>query len=214
MVRKDGHASTRYLPLMLVIVIFPAVSAHADAILPSLVLIWPITILLLIPIVVVEALYAKSRLLMGFWESVRVIGLANLLSAIAGLPIANLFSAGVQRVLEAIYFRGLGKLNRDIANGLVAGNGITRHDYSGLVFLGLYPRWILLVSAVTMVALCFLVSWWVEAKWVERYLQRRASYSTAQNIPIWATIRNANLLSYSFVVLTVLGLFVALWPKR
>ena len=63
MLRKDGHPSTSYLPLVLVIVIFPA-AAHADAILPSLVLIWPITILLLIPIVIVEALYSKSRLLL------------------------------------------------------------------------------------------------------------------------------------------------------
>jgi len=88
--------------LIALIALSPTIG-YADAILPSLVLIWPITILLLIPIVVVEALYSKSHLGMNFWEAIRVMGVANILSSIVGLPIASLLSVGLQYGLECLY---------------------------------------------------------------------------------------------------------------
>jgi hypothetical protein len=104
MLGKSCRFATGSLPLLFLIALFPAI-ARADAILPTLALVWPITILLLIPIIVIETLHSWRRLQLGFWESIRTIGLANLLSSLAGLPIANLFSAGLQRVLESLYFR-------------------------------------------------------------------------------------------------------------
>ena len=183
--------------LLLLVVLIPSV-AHADAILPSLALIWPITILLLIPIVLVEALYSRKRLQLGFWESIRVVGVANVLSSVAGLPIANLFAAGLQYVLESVYFRDANKLHEQATRLLAVEPN--RHNYMALHFLGLYPRWILLVSAVTMVVICFLVSWWIEALWVRRYLAKKKTPSTErQSCSI--VIRNANVLSYIFVLL-------------
>jgi hypothetical protein len=69
--------ASRSAALIALIAMSPTI-AYADAILPSLALIWPITILLLIPIVVVEALYSKSHLGMNFWESIRLMGVANI----------------------------------------------------------------------------------------------------------------------------------------
>lgn len=207
--------ASRSAALIVLIALIPTI-AYADAVLPSLVLIWPITILLLIPIVVLETLYSKRPLGLSFWESIRVTGVANVLSSIAGLPIASLLSAGLQFGLESVYFRDLDQLRQRAArSGLdMDRNQITRHDYDKLLFLGLYPRWILLVSAGAMVIICFLVSWWVEAKWVQRYVRRRGENPNLQSRNIWRTIRNANLLSYAFVTLIVLGLFIRLWPNE
>ncbi len=47
---------------------------------------------------------------MGFWESVRVLGIANLLSSIAGLPLATTFSEGLKYILETVYFHDLSAL--------------------------------------------------------------------------------------------------------
>jgi hypothetical protein len=201
--------TSKILPfLVLAFVLIPS-AAHADAILPSLILIWPITILLLIPIIGIEVLYSKPQLGMTGWESIRVVGAANVLSSIAGLPLANLFSAGVQYALESLYFRDPSLLQERAAQMLTG--DVRRHDYMRLVLLGLYPRWILLLSAVTMVSLCFLVSWWVEAKWVQRHLTRTSS--AVDNPRVWKTVRNANLLSYGIVLVVVMWLFLKLWPQ-
>lgn len=192
-----------------ILVLLPS-TARADAILPSLVLIWPITILLLFPIVIVEALYCKPRLGMGLWDSIRVIGTANVLSSIAGLPIANLLSVGVQRMLESVYFRDLTRLQQRAAQ--FGATDVKQHDYMRLVLLGLYPRWILLLSAAIMMLLCFLVSWWVEARWIQRRISKDRQISSVEHIDLWRTVRNANLLSYAIVSGTVIWLFVQIWP--
>jgi hypothetical protein len=198
--------------LLFLVLLIPSL-AHADAILPCLALIWPITILLLIPIVLIEALYSRNRLQLGFWESIRVVGVANVLSSIAGLPIANLFAAGLQYVLESVYFHDINKLHEQATRLLVVEpNRLTRHDYLALHFFGLYPRWILLVSAVTMVVICFLVSWWIEALWVRRYLAKKKTPSSERQ-SCSTVIRNANVLSYVFVLLFSVWALMTLWPS-
>jgi hypothetical protein len=170
----------------------------------------------LIPIIAVEVLYSKNLLGMTLWESIRVIGAANVLSSIAGLPIASLLSAGLQYGLESVYFRDLDQLRqRATRSGLdLTRDSLMRHDYAGLLLLGLYPRWIVLVSAIVMLIVCFLVSWWVEAKWVERHVRRRGQDLSDRSGDIRQTIRNANLLSYAFVILIVLWLLISLWPNK
>lgn len=199
----------------MLVALIPSV-AYADAVLPSLVLIWPITIFLLLPIIAVEALYSRNPLEMSLWESFRVIGMANVLSSIAGLPVAGLLAAGLQYGLEFGYFRDLDQLHQSAArSGLdLSRQSLTRHDYSTLVFLGLYPRWILLTSTVAMLIVSFLMSWWIEAKWVQRCVRRSGKNLTVQTLNIWRTVRNANVLSYSFMTLIVLWLFIGLWPNK
>lgn len=204
--------ASRSTALIALIALSPTIG-YADAILPSLVLIWPITILLLIPIVVVEALYSKSHLGMNFWEAIRVMGVANILSSIVGLPIASLLSVGLQYGLECLYFRDLDKLHQTAVRSGLGLSNLSRHDYAQLVFLGMYPRWIVLVSAVAMLIVCFFVSWWAEAKWVQRYIRRSGRDVSVRDRDIRRTSRNANLLSYGFVILAVLWLLTRLWPN-
>ncbi len=192
----------------------PFTPVLADAILPSLVLVWPVFILLLIPIVAVEAEYSRRRLKMGRWECIRVLGIANILSSIAGLPLGQIFGAGLQYATEGAYFSNPQRLrgHSPLLDGAFKPINVTKHDYMRLMFLGIYPRWIVLLSAALMLVVCFSVSWWVEAKWVNRYLAKTGRSDEAAGSSVSQTLRNANPLSYGIVALTVLWLLNALWP--
>ena len=86
--------------------------------------------------------------------------------------LPDFYRLGLQYGLEWLYFRDLDKLHQRAARSGLGLSNLSRHDYAQLVFLGMYPRWIVLVSAMAMLIVCFLVSWWAEAKWVQRYIRR------------------------------------------
>ena len=74
------------------------------------------------------------------------------------------------------------------------------------MMLGLYPHWILSLSAAVMLMICFLLSWWIEAKWVNRYLgKKELSVESAGNVR--NTLRDANLISYALVIVLVIWIF-------
>jgi len=183
---------------------------YADAIFPSLFLAWPITIVLLLLVILIEALYAGRRLRISLWESARVVGVANLLSAFAGLPIATLLSAGLKYVLESAYFHDQAALRaRATALRVIQPERLGAHDSMTLMWLGLYPRWIMLASAAALMIVCFLLSWWLEGKWISRHI-RRKNPSLAEQCSIVS--RNANLLSYGFLTAVFLFAVLSFWP--
>jgi len=184
--------------------------AFADAIFPTLILAWPLTILLLAPVILIESFYARNRLRTGLWRSIRLMGVANLLSAVAGLPLATAFAFGLKYILESVYFHDSAALKARLDAMQVTGPPINGHNDSALIFLGLYPRWIMLMSAVTMMVLCFLVSWWVEGKWMLRNVKRAEPGGEGE---LWRVARNANLLSYSFLTIVFLLVLLFLWPR-
>lgn len=194
--------------LILVFVLCPT-AALADAIFPSLVLVWPITILLFIPVVLIEAAYTRWQMPVGFWKLVRVTAVSNLISAIAGLPIAHLLSTALKYLLETIRFRNVAAL-RAQAPELLSAKPLSPHDTGTLIWLGLYPRWIMLVSAVVMVGICYVVSWWIEGAWLRRYIKRDVPELADRCMSI---ARNANVLSYMFLLVVVVWVLVALWPN-
>jgi len=169
----------------------------ADAILPSLVLVWPITILLLLPIIGVEAKYARSRLNINGGQAFRVFGVANLASMVVGLPIATAVAAAIQKRLQ-IHLFGTRQSNFD--------HWSRSGDVSQLARgFGQYPRWILIVAAVLMFALCFMISWWVEAAYVKWWIKRRKPDAGLVNSQISRVVRNANVLSYVLLAAISIG---------
>jgi hypothetical protein len=210
MFNQSGVVSTRSA-VLLFIVLFVPTAAYADAILPSLALVWPITILLFIPIVLIEAVYARWRLEAGFWKITGVTAVANLLSTIAGLPIASVFAAGLEYSLEAVRFWDVGALRaRAEQLGDISPERLGPHNNLALISLGIYPKWIMIVSAVAMMVVCYLVSWWVEGKWLQRYIKRTMPASANQCMNI---AKNANLLSYAFLTVVVVWALLYVWPS-
>jgi hypothetical protein len=160
----------------------------ADAILPSLVLVWPITILLLLPIIGVEARYARSQLNLSGWEAFRVFGVANIASTVVGLPIATALVGAVQNRLQIRLF-GTRQSNFDQWSRGGDVSQLTRG-------FGQYPRWTLIVAAVLMFVMCFLISWWVEAAYVKWWISRRKPDAGLVSSKTSYVVRNANVISY------------------
>ncbi len=210
MLIQSRVVSSRNVILLLIALLIPT-AAHADALFPSLVLVWPITILLFIPVVLIEAVYAQKRLGAGFWKITGVTAVANLISAIAGLPIASLLAAGLKYSLETLRFRDIGALRAKAAQmGELYPERLSPHNNLALISLGIYPKWIMIVSAVAMIVVCYLVSWWIEGKWLKRYIKRTMSESADQCMNV---ARNANLLSYAFLTLAVVWALLYIWPQ-
>lgn len=174
----------------------------ADAILPSLVLIWPIAIVLLLPIVAVEAQYARKRLNLSFGQALGVFAVANVASAVIGLPIATMVAGAVQNKIE-VHFFGTRQTNLDQWSHGGGASNLARS-------LGQYPRWTLIAAAALMFVVCFLISWWVEAAYVKWWIARRESQAESVMPQASRTVRNANLLSYALVTAISLGVLALL----
>ena len=190
----------RKLLVLVAVICCAAFPAYADAVLPSLALVSPITVLLLLPVVAIEAWYAGKRLNISRRQSWRVIGIANILSAVVGLPIGTLLGKGFQRNLEIHYYGTQQDNWKRLGKPGDAG--------SVSLALGQYPRWTLIVGTVVMLIVCFLISWWVEAAYVRWWMKHRM-VGTNDALPKAETshiVRNANLLSYTF--LSVITLFI------
>jgi hypothetical protein len=172
----------------------------ADAILPSLIMVWPITLVLLLPIIVVEAIYSRSRLGLSGGQAFRVFGTANLISTVIGFPIAMAVAAAIQNRMQVHLF-GTPQANFEQLN---------RGDVSHLgLAMGQYPRWILLGAAVLMFAMCFAISWWIEAAYVQWWIRRRNLEGAAITPTTSHVVRNANLLSYA--MLGIISFCVLAW---
>ena len=177
-------------------------SLLADAILPSLALIWPITILLLLPVIGLEAQYARKRLHLTIGQAFRVFGIANVASTIIGLPMATAVARALQSRIQ-VHFYGTQQANLDQWDR----GGEISHFLRGS---GQYPRWTLVAAAVFMFALCFLISWWVEGAYVKWWIARKAPDAALVNSQASRVVRNANVLSYLLVAAVSLGILTFL----
>jgi predicted Na+-dependent transporter len=192
------------LLILVAVMCCAAIPAYADAILPSLALVSPIAILLLLPVVAIEAWYAGKRLNVSWGQSWRVLGVANILSTVVGLPIGTVLGNGFQRKVEVQYY---GTQQDNWKRLEKAGD-------AGAISLafGQYPRWTLIVGAVVMLVVCFLISWWVEAVYVRWWMKHRKG-ATNDLLPKTETsriVRNANLLSYALLSIIALLVLVSL----
>ncbi len=177
------------------VILCAAVPARADALLPTVALISPITVFLLIPIIAIEAWYVSRFLKLRFWKATRVMALANVVSTIVGIPITFALSSVQNQAMTHVYGSEKANFNKWMATG----------DQSARAFsFGHYPGWAFLLGAVVTLIVCFLVSWWVEyivARWRLRDVIAQAQFSRQQ---VNKAVRNANLLSYSLLSVVVL----------
>lgn len=181
-----------------------SVNLLADAILPSLIWIWPVTMVLLVPIIFVEAQYARKRLNLTPGQSFRVFAVANVISTIIGFPVATL-AANILQIKMQNHFYGSPQLN---LRQWSRGNDPSTFARS----LGQYPRWPLLAAAGLMLLLCFLISWWIEAAYVKWWMVRRRPVTPAMRAQTALVVRNANVLSYALLAAVSIGMLA--WTSR
>ncbi len=176
----------------------------ADAILPSLIWVWPITVVLLLPVILIEAQYARRRLNLTLGQAFRCLAIANVISTIVGFPLATVVANILQIKLQNhLYGNPQSNFERWSRGG----------DLSGLARgFGQYPHWPLFVAASLMFFLCFLISWWVEAAYVNWWIARRSFGAAPAKSQTSSAIRNANVLSYALLAAISIGLLA--WISR
>jgi len=176
----------------------------ANAALPTLGFIWPFSLVLFLPIVAVEVLYARKKMGLTHGQAWWMIGLANLISTAVGLPIA--IAATYGQIAVQYYVLGAKPLSWEVWKS----NG--HAEFAGMY--GTFPLWEMVMGVVIVTMVCFLASWWVESVCVRlfrRRTRRGGDNPSEEKAQISRAMRNANLWSYALVLVAFAAMMVHVW---
>ncbi|MDD5343479.1 MAG: hypothetical protein PHW12_03550 [Smithella sp.] len=164
--------------------------AYADAGLPMLVFLWPLSLLAIVPVILVESLVVHRKLNVGWKKVIITVTRANLFSTIIGIPVAWLLSVflEVSFAFLAIKIGGSKSYPPDIVGDV--GSVIMAAPWLGSSGHG---QWDIPVAIMVLFVPCFFASYLIE-RWIicEKYTEiNREQLSKS----VW----NANLLSYALL---------------
>jgi hypothetical protein len=155
----------------------------ADVGLPMIFVTYPLMLLALVPVILVEVWVATPKLQGTFGRPAWAIGVANVVSTIIGVPIAWAAMFGVELLADRLGFFNNGQrlsLADVILGSAWTGPPDNSHD------------WIIPLAAMILLIPTFFVSWYLEAIIVEKMVE-----------PEWPVVRNAmfkaNLASYALL---------------
>jgi hypothetical protein len=176
----------------------------ADVGIPMLVITLPGMIALLLPVILIEGLFVAKRTPFPNGQVFMATTEANVLSTLLGVPLGWCASFAFQAVV-VFGFIGVSK----IAPSLGEGDGwkSPAADVLGTVigaaWVGEGPKWTFPVAALALLGPSFLASVWIERKIMRRSLLATAAGSPANGFTetqLRVVVRDANLLSYAFLV--------------
>jgi hypothetical protein len=180
----------------------------ADAGVPMIFLTFPVTVMLLLPVILVEAWFLRKWLALGVWEAGKLSAIANIASTLLGVPAAWAvmlcveFGVGWSVTKIPSVSQASEKWNSPIAT--VVGTLLSA-AWLGPDEKNLY--WMVPVAVLALMVPTFFASVWIEAFIVEK--MAGGIEEGATNIRI--AVRNANLISYSLLaVATVVWLLYSL----
>ena len=192
---RIGHLR-RSFQIGLVVLLAPATAVHANVGIPMLGYAWPVAWILLIPVIVLEALVARRILRASWSSSLKIAGLSNFISTLAGIPLA--WGAALLVAMVASSLRTV--LPRSIPRW-------TLFPFYAAWLPPLADRqlWLLPAAGALLCIPFFLASVWIE----RRVAQRFAGFQST-DIRRWAW--RANLVSYSLIAggLAITALIVGL----
>jgi hypothetical protein len=158
----------------------------ADVGLPMIFVTFPLMLVALVPVILVEVWVAKPKLQGTFGKPAWAIGVANVVSTIVGVPIAWAVMFGMELLAGRLNLLGNGK-------GLTATEVILGSAWTGPPGNG--HDWIIPAAAMILLIPTFALSWYLEALIVEKMVE-----------PQWPVVRNAmlkaNLASYAVLFLS------------
>jgi Zn-dependent protease with chaperone function len=153
---------------------------------------------LLLPIILVEARYARTRLNLTLGQAFRVFAVANVISTVIGFPLATL-AANIFQIKVQNQLYGNPQLNFEQWSRSGDPSNLARG-------FGQYPHGPLFAAAGLMFFLCFLISWWIEAAYVNWWIARKSLGTPAVKSHTTSVVRNANVLSYVLLAAISIGL--------
>jgi len=172
----------------------------ADAGIPMLFVTWPAMVIALVPVIAMEALLIRKRVVYKPWPIFRATAAANLVSTIIGIPLTWLALVACEMLIGPALSRipGIQNWHGPVARTI------------GFVFAAAWlPPWRNASSLIPLAMLVLLVPFFFVSVWSERLVMKRTLAVTAtEDVPggeiskgkLWRAVRDANLLSYGFLV--------------
>jgi hypothetical protein len=186
-----------------------AIPLYADAGIPMIMLTYPAMLILLIPVILVEAYVCRNLLGLTKWEALKSSALANGISTILGIPLAW----GILLALGFVTY-SLSDVHMIARSGLspiaqIVGGLLAFPTWLGPVHNG---SWIIPGAVLMLLVPFFFASWGIEYL-VFNYMLGRpdGDPSDRTSSRIRVAVRNANLITYGLMVVgTSIWLIIAL----
>ncbi|HEY0794232.1 MAG TPA: hypothetical protein VGD64_00485 [Acidisarcina sp.] len=188
------------LALIAVVFLKPS-AARADAGIPMLEFAYPVVLVLLAPVIALEALYLRRRLGMDRWLMVRRLAVANAVSTLIGFPLAWLSGLLLETIagglIVALGASAYPPIDSDTLIGKV-GTVILSAPWLGAARNN--DRWPMVLAFLVLLVPAFFTSYYMEW-WVMKWAPWPVGDVALRKI-LW----RANLFSYLF--LAVFGAIV------
>jgi hypothetical protein len=172
----------------------------ADAGVPMIFLTFPAMVLLLVPIIMVEAFVCKRFLRVSLWESIKANAASNVTSMVIGVPVAwaimlavEFFVFGSVVQIPSVS-RVVDKWNSPLARvvSTILSSAWLSPDEKNLY-------WMIPVAAIVLLVPTYLLSVWVESYIVLAMLFVDQEDQSAAETRIQRAVRDANRVSYGLL---------------
>lgn len=170
--------------------------ARADAGVPMLPLAYPVILVFLALVILIESAYVWRKLNSAWWKTLRGTAIANGITMLLGYPLMWL----IYVLVEIALFLTLDIVSKPLHLDSIPNNLATRviDIVLGAAWMGPWSGqeyWPILVAFVTLLVPSFFVSGWIEAKFLGR--QQWLGTDSRSAKVVW----QANMLSYVFLAL-------------
>ena len=189
------HSLGGLMPLLFVLVFlaFPSV-AFANAGLPMLAIVWPMSLPAFVPVVAIESWVVRRELGVSWRVAITQMAKGNVFSTLIGIPFAWVASAAVEFLLAVLVVNFTDSKSYPPDGVGEVGRVLLTAPWLGPFREG--GHWIIPLAVIVMLVPFFFASFWTEAWYVGRHLYPEAPERARS--AIW----RANVVSY-------IGLFIA-----
>lgn len=186
------------IAILLLLAIFPSV-AFANAGLPMLAILWPLSLPAFLPVVFIESYLINKYLSLGYRNSLNLVTKANIFSTAIGIPIAWIACFAIEMLLMIVLVKVVGTKSYPpsvISSFPEPFNTITAVL---LTFPWLGPwreggHWIIPFATSLMLVPCFFISYWSEYWFIQKKLPNE------NKTKLLAAVKKANLCTYALLL--------------
>lgn len=160
--------------LIFIITLIPAL-AYANAGLPILAILWPLSLPAFFPVVFLESYVLNKNLALGYKKSFVVSIQANIISTIIGLPLAWV-ACLIMEILLMLFFvkvAGAESYPTDLFKALPESISNILDVIMTFPWLGPGPgdgHWVIPFATSIMLIPCFFVSYWMELFYIDKVM--------------------------------------------
>lgn len=190
------------IAILLLLAIFPSV-AFANAGLPMLAILWPLSLPAFLPVVFIESYIINKDFSLGYRNSLNLVTKANIFSTAIGIPIAWVACFIIEMLLMMFFVKVMGTKSYppSVINGIPEPFETITKVLLTFPWMGPWKEgghWIIPFATSLMLVPCFYVSYWSE------YWFLKGKLPNENKIKLLASVKKANLCTYTLLLLSCL----------